>query len=97
MWMRGNIPTGIVVWNATVSVTNTNVPVVGTQYGWYYAGGGPGGSDTLVLNSIPAQIVGTAGNISTATVSTTTANVFTFSITNNSGSSCTVNYGYITL
>ena len=31
MWMRGNIPNGICVWNATVSITNTNVPVLGNQ------------------------------------------------------------------
>jgi len=33
----------------------------------------------------------------TATVSTTTANVFTFGITNNSGTSQVVNWGYTTL
>ena len=92
MWVNGNIPNGIVLWNATVSTSNTNVPVVGTQYGWYYLGG-----NALVLTSIPNQIVGTAGGISTATVATTTSNVFTFGITNNSGTSQVVNWGYITL
>jgi hypothetical protein len=93
MWMRGNIPNGIVIWNATVSITNTNVPVIGNQYAWYYTGGG----STLVLTSIPTQIIGTNGSIITNTISTTTANVFTFGITNNSGSICTVQYGYISL
>ena len=92
MWVNGNIPNGIVMWNATVSTSNTNVPVIGTQYGWYYTAGGQ-----LVLTSIPSQIIGTAGGISTATVVTTTANVFTFGITNNSGTSQVVNWGYITL
>lgn len=92
MWVNGNIPNGIVTWNATVSTSNTNVPVVGSQYGWYYAAG-----NALVLTSMPNQIVGTAGSISTATIATTTANVFTFGITNNSTSSQVVNWGYTTL
>jgi hypothetical protein len=90
MWVNGNIPNGIVVWNATVTVTNTNVPVIGSQYAWYYTAG-----NALVLTSIPAQIIGTAGVISTASPAVgTTTNVFTFDITNNSGSSQVVNWGY---
>jgi len=92
IWVRGNIPSGIVAYTATVVVTNTNVPVLGSSYGWYYVDG-----NQLVLTAIPTQIIGTANNISTATVSTTTANVFTFGITNNSGSSKTVDYGYTRL
>ena len=92
MWVNGNIPNGIVTWNATVSTSNTNVPVVGVQYGWYYAEG-----NALVLTSMPNQIVGTAGSISTATVATTSSNVFTFGITNNSTSSQVINWGYTTL
>ena len=92
IWVRGNIPSGIVTYTATVSVTNNNVPVVGSSYGWYYADG-----NMLVLTAIPTQIVGTVNNISTATVATTTANVFTFGITDNSGTSPVVNWGYITL
>jgi len=90
MWVRGNIPNGIAVWNATVSVTNSNVPVIGTQYGWYYVDGG-----ALVLTAIPDQIVGTAGSISTAAPAVgTTSNTFVFSITNNTAESQTVYYGY---
>jgi hypothetical protein len=92
MWVNGNIPNGICVWNATVTVTNTNVPVIGSQYAWYYVAG-----NALVLTSIPNQIVGTAGSISTSIVATTTSNVFTFGITNNSGSSQTVYWGYVQL
>jgi hypothetical protein len=92
IWVNGNIPNGIVTYTATIVVTNTNVPVVGSSYGWYYAAG-----NALVLTSIPNQIVGTENNISTAVVATTTANVFTFGITNNSGSSQVVNYGYTKL
>jgi hypothetical protein len=50
-----------------------------------------------VLTAIPAQIVGTLNNISNAVVATTTANVFTFGITNNSGASAVVSYGYTKL
>ena len=92
IWVNGNIPNGIVTYTATVVVTNTNVPVLGSSYGWYYAAG-----NALVLTAIPTQIVGTVNNISNAVVSTTTANVFTFGITNNSGSSQVVNWGYTKL
>jgi hypothetical protein len=92
IWVNGNIPNGIVTYTATVVVTNTNVPVVGNSYGWYYAAG-----NALVLTAIPDQVVGTANGISTAVVATTTANVFTFGITNNSGSDQVVNWGYTKL
>ena len=90
IWVNGNIPNGIITYTATAVVTNTNVPVLGDQYGWYYAVG-----NALVLTSIPNQFVGTSGSISTVnTYSGNTANVFTFGITNNSGTSQVVNYGY---
>jgi hypothetical protein len=92
IWVRGNIPNGIVTYTATAVVTNTNVPVLGSSYGWYYAAG-----NALVLTAIPTQFVGTVNTISNAVVSTTTANVFTFGITNNSGSSQIVNWGYTKL
>jgi len=90
MWVTGNIPNGIIVWNATATVTNTNVPVIGTQYAWYYPTG-----NALVLNSIPGQIIGTAGVIANAEPVVANTNVFTFSITNNSGSTQVVNYGWV--
>jgi hypothetical protein len=91
MWVRGNIPNGIVVWNATVTVTNNNVPVIGQQFAWYY----PAPGNALVLTSIPAQIIGTANTISNSTPSVgSTTNVFEFTIDNNSGNSAVVNYGY---
>jgi hypothetical protein len=58
LWVLGNIPNGIIVYNATVSVSNTNVPVIGQQFAWNYEGGG----NILMFTSIPAQIVGTAGD-----------------------------------
>jgi len=89
MWVNGNIPNGIVNWNATVTLSNNNVPVIGVQYGWYYAAG-----NYLVLTSIPSQIIGTAGTISTSSPAVSNSNTFTFGITNNSGTSQVVYYGY---
>jgi hypothetical protein len=90
MWVNGNIPNGIVNWNATVTISNPNVPVIGVQYGWYYLAG-----NNLVLTSIPSQIVGTAGSISTSAPAVSNSNTFTFGITNNSGTSQIIYYGYI--
>ena len=90
MWVNGNIPNGIVNWNATVTLSNSNVPVIGVQYGWYYLAG-----NALVLTSIPSQIVGTAGSISTSAPAGSNTNTFTFGITNNSGTSQIIYYGYI--
>ena len=90
MWVNGNIPNGIVNWNATVTISNPNVPVIGVQYGWYYLAG-----NALALTSIPSQIVGTAGSISTSAPAVSNSNTFTFGITNNSGTSQIVYYGYI--
>ena len=90
MWVNGNIPNGIINWNATVTLSNPNVPVIGVQYGWYYLAG-----NALELTSIPSQIVGTAGSISTSAPVVSNSNTFTFGITNNSGSSQIIYYGYI--
>ena len=94
MWVNGNIPNGIITWNATVTTSNANVPVVGFQYGWYYTAG-----NQLVLTSMPDQITGTNGSIvnTPASYAPNTSNVFKFGITNNSETSQTINYGYIKL
>jgi hypothetical protein len=92
LWVRGNIPNGIIKYIATVVVTNTNVPVLGTAYAWNYTGGG----SPLSLTTIPTHIVGTPNTIINTEVSTTTANVFTFGISNTSGSSQTVYWSYTT-
>jgi hypothetical protein len=91
MWVEGNIPDGIIAWNATVTVTNTNVPVLGQQFAWNYEGGG----NILMFNSIPAQIVGTAGAISNASPAVANTNVFVFGLDNSSGNTVTVEYGWI--
>jgi hypothetical protein len=92
MWVRGNIPSGICIWNATVSISNTNVPVIGNQYGWYYVDG-----NQLVLTAIPSQIIGTSGSIITSSPVVSNTNTFSFGITNNSGTNQTVFYGYKTI
>jgi hypothetical protein len=94
MWVNGNIPNGIITWNATVTTSNTNVPVVGSQYGWYYTAG-----NALVLTAMPDQIIGTTNTLisSPASYAPNTSNVFKFGITNNSGTTQTINYGYIKL
>jgi len=91
MWVKGNIPNGIIIWNATVSVSNSNVAAIGTQYAWNYTGGG----SPISLTAIPNQIKGSAGTISTdATYAGSTSNRFDFGISNTSGSSQTIYYGY---
>jgi hypothetical protein len=92
LWVLGNIPNGIIVYNATVSVSNTNVPVIGVQYAWNYTGGG----SPILFTTIPPQIIGTAGAISTASPGVgTSTNTFVFGIQNNTISGFTVNYGYL--
>ena len=94
MWVNGNIPNGIALWTATVTTANTNVPVLGSQYAWYYSAG-----NALVWNNIPDQITGTNNTIvsSPAAYAPNTSNVFKFRITNNSGVAQTIYWGYIKL
>jgi hypothetical protein len=92
LWVLGNIPNGIIVYNATVTISNSNVPVIGVQYAWNYTGAG----NPILLTSIPDQIIGTAGAISTSIPSVgTTTNTFVFGIENNTLENVTVNYGYL--
>jgi hypothetical protein len=90
MWVNGNIPSGIVNWNATVTLSNPNVAVIGVQYAWYYLAG-----NALVLTSIPNQIIGTPGTIITTEPAVSNSNTFRFGITNNSGTPQVVYYGYL--
>jgi len=92
MWVRCNIANGIIIWNATVSLSNTNVPAIGTQYAWNYTDGG----SPISLVTIPDQIRGTAGAISTDnTYAGITSNRFDFGISNTSGETQTVYWGYV--
>ena len=90
MWVRGNIPNGIISYIATVHITNPNVPVIGSQRGYNYTDGG----SPILLTSLPNQFIGTEGQIATGGISGTTNNTFTFGINNSSGSTQTVYYGY---
>ena len=96
MWLYGNIPNGIIAWNATATISNTNVPVVGVQYCWVYTGGGT----PLNITSIPDQFVGTSGSIMRSPGGggiTLPTNTFRFGISNTSGASQTVYYGFTKL
>ena len=92
LWVDCSIANGILVWNATATVTNTNVPVVGAQYAWVYDGGGT----PIDFTSIPNQFVGTANTIVRSSVApSATTNRFDFGINNTSGGNVTVRYGWI--
>jgi Collagen triple helix repeat (20 copies) len=91
MWVDCNIPNGILTWNATATLTNTNVPVVGAQYAWVYNGGGT----PIDFTSIPNQFVGTSNTIvRSSTAPSATTNRFDFGINNTSGGNVTVRYGW---
>jgi hypothetical protein len=92
LWAIGNIPNGIIVYNATVTISNSNVPVIGVQYAWNYTGAG----NPILFTTIPDQIIGTAGTISTSIPSVgITTNTFVFGIQNNTAENVIVNYGYL--
>jgi hypothetical protein len=92
LWVDCNIPNGIIAYNATATVTNSNVPVVGAQYAWVYTGGGT----PIDFTSIPNQFTGTANTIVRSnTAPSITTNRFDFGINNTSGGNVTVTYGYI--
>jgi len=94
IWVRGNIPNGIIAYNATAVVTNTNVPVVGAQYAWVYSGGGT----PIDFTSIPNQFTGTNSTIvRSSTAPSATTNRFDFGINNTSTSTQIVYWGYVTL
>jgi hypothetical protein len=94
LWVDGNIPNGIIAWNATATITNTNVPVVGAQYAWVYNGGG----SPIDFVSIPNQFTGTANAIVRSNVApSSTTNRFDFGINNTSGGNVTVRYGWVAI
>jgi hypothetical protein len=94
MWVDCNIPNGIISWNATATITNTNVPVVGAQYAWVYNGGG----SPIDFTSIPNQFIGTSNTIVRSSVApSSTTNRFDFGLNNTSGGNITVRYGWIAI
>ena len=94
LWVDCNIPNGILVWNATATITNTNVPVVGQQFAWVYNGNGT----PIDFTSIPNQFIGTADTIVRGNVAPSgTTNRFDFGINNTSGGNVTVRYGWVAI
>ena len=93
IWVNGNVPNGIITWNALVTITNTNVPVAGNYSSWVYTGGGT----PLDFFSLPDQIVGSGTTARSAIYSGSNSNNFVFGISNTSPTTYQVNYGYIKL
>ena len=92
LWVDCNIPSGILAYNATATITNNNVPVVGAQYAWVYNGGG----SPIDFTSIPNQFTGTGNTIVRSSVApSATTNRFDFGLNNTSGGNVTVRYGWI--
>jgi hypothetical protein len=71
-----------------IHIQNRNLCLTNKIFMYLLAG------NALVLTSIPNQIVGDAGTISTSAPGFTNSNTFTFGITNNSVSSQIIYYGY---
>lgn len=95
-WVFGNVPFGIALWNAIVNTENSNLPVLGTQYAWYY----PSTVENpprLILTSIPSQIVGTNGARLSGSVYSGNSTTYSFGIRNDGIVDYTVQWGYIKL
>lgn len=93
-WAYGSVPNGIALWTATFNLSNPNVPVLGSQYAWYYLDG-----NALQWTSIPSQFAGTSGVIisSPDSYAPNTANILSFGIRNNTAITYGMSYGYIKL
>lgn len=90
-WIKGNYSNGAAMWTGVFVVSNDNVPVLGEQYAWHYDLG-----NALVFTSLPNQLVGTNGTIVSSPSSYGgNSTIFSWGITNNSGTSQTINWGYI--
>ena len=83
---------GIATYTATIFASNSNVPVVGNQYAYYYDYG-----NGLVWTSIPSQIQGTSGQIYAYGTIAGNAYQFNFGLTNNSGAATTASWTYTQL
>lgn len=91
MWIRGTTNNGVISWNATLTLTNDNLPALGQQQAYAYSGAGT----VLDFTSLPSQIVGTAGTVTrSVTLLGTPVGEFQFGISNTSGASVTVYYGW---
>jgi hypothetical protein len=93
IWVNGNVPNGIITYNALVTITNTNVPASGNYSSWVYTGGGT----PLDFIFLPDQIVGSNTIVRSSTYSGSNSNNFIFGIRNTTSTNYQVNYGYIKL
>lgn len=97
MWVRGNVPNGVISYIATVAVTNSNVALLGTQQACNYTGEG----NPILFTSIPNQIMGlmaSEGKISTSNLLLDSpSNTFKFGIKNNTDENITIKWGYVKL
>ncbi len=92
MWVRGTTDNGVISWNATVTITNANLPAVGTSGAYVYTGGGT----MLDFTTVPDRITTpSSGGISRlATILGAPSTEFNFGINNASGASVTVYWGW---
>jgi hypothetical protein len=93
IWVNGNVPNGIITYNALVTITNTNVPASGNYSSWVYNGGGT----PLDFIFLPDQIVGSNTIVRSSSYSGSNSNNFIFGIRNATSTNYQVNYGYIKL
>jgi hypothetical protein len=93
IWVNGNVPNGIITYNALVTITNTNVPASGNYSSWVYNGGGT----PLDFIFLPDQIVGSNTIVRSSSYSGSNSNNFIFGIRNTTSTNYQVNYGYIKL
>ena len=92
MWLRAVVDNGVISYNATVTITNANLPVLGQQQAYAYTGAGT----PLDWVSLPTQIINTAGGVirNSTLIGPLPANVFDFVIQNDSEQEVELQYGY---
>ena len=88
--IKGNVPNGIIEYVSILGLSNNNFPVAGLSVAIYFTGNG------LVWNSLPSQIVGTNNAIASFN-SGAAISALSWNINNNTGSTQTVRWSYITL
>jgi hypothetical protein len=92
MWLRAVVDNGVISYNATFTITNANLPVLGQQQAYAYTGAGT----PLDWVSLPTQIINTAGGVTRngTLIGPLPANVFDFVIQNDSEQEVVLHYGY---
>ncbi len=90
-WLRATVDNGVIAYNATFTITNTNLPVVGQQFAYVYSGGGT----KLDFVSLPDQIVGTPGTIlRDPNIRAGNSSDFQFVLSNSSGQVVDLHWGW---